>query len=199
LAIAKLGVFEAVVFVRQRQHGLGEEGQGAQVVITSDVDRELAGTGAEEMAADAYVVAEVEKLVEGEGIFADVVLADVNLEALSTLLKLRKAGFALDANGHDASGDADVYRIGVELLGREGIVCGADLGNGVAASVVVWVGRFGVAKAFELTKCGDLLKFVAALLVKILFKLRLVHRDSFGMMLLTYQYSDVMRIQKCLV
>ena len=60
------------------------------------------------MAADADVVAEVEELVEGEGVFADVVLADVDLEALAALLKLRESGLALDADGHDASGDGDV-------------------------------------------------------------------------------------------
>ena len=44
---------------------------------------ELAGAGAQEVAANADVVAEVEQLVEREGVFADVVLADVDLEALA--------------------------------------------------------------------------------------------------------------------
>ena len=72
------------------------------------VDGELAGAGAEEVAADADVVAEVEELVEGEDVFADVVFADVDLEALAVLLELREAGFALDADGHDAAGDGDL-------------------------------------------------------------------------------------------
>ncbi len=80
----------------------------ARKVELFDVDGELAGAGAEEVAADADVVAEVEELVEGEGVLADVVLADVDLQALAALLELGEAGLALDADGHDASGDADV-------------------------------------------------------------------------------------------
>ncbi len=111
-----------------------------------DVDGELAGAGAEEMAADADVVAEVEELVEREGVFADVVLADVDLEALAALLELREAGFALDADGHDASGDGDVdgRGCGFELFGGEGVVGGAQLGDSVGGGVAVGVGRFGV-------------------------------------------------------
>jgi hypothetical protein len=48
-----------------------------------------------------------------------------------------------------------------------------------------------VAEALELTEGGDLLELVAALLIKIFFELRLVHRDSFGWMLLTTQYMRV--------
>jgi len=43
------------------------------------------------------------QLVEGEEVFADVVLADVDLEALATLLELREACLALDSVWHDAS------------------------------------------------------------------------------------------------
>jgi hypothetical protein len=154
------------------------------------VDGELAGASAEEAAANADVVAEVEEFVEGEGVFSDIVFADVDLETLAALLELREAGFALDANGHDAAGDADLDVVGVELLGAEGVVGGAKLGDGVAGSVVIGVSCFGMAEAVKLAEGGDLLKLVAALLVKILFKLRLVHRDSFGLMLLTSQYSE---------
>ena len=59
-----------------------------------DVDGELACAGAEEMAADTDVVAEVEEFVECEGVFAGIVFADVDLEALAALLELREAGFA---------------------------------------------------------------------------------------------------------
>jgi hypothetical protein len=45
LAVAELDVGEAVVLVRQGEHGLGEEGEAF------DVDGELAGAGAEEVAA----------------------------------------------------------------------------------------------------------------------------------------------------
>src|ERR1700721_765317 len=105
-------------FIGQGEHGLGEEGEGGFFRgALADVDGQLAGAGAEEVAADADVVAEVEEFVEGEGGVADVVLADVDLEALAALLELREAGLALDADGHDASGEGDVDGVGVELLG----------------------------------------------------------------------------------
>ena len=90
-------------------------------------------SGAEEMAADADVVAEVEKFVEGEGVFAGVVFADVDLEALAALLELRESGLALDPDGHDAAGDRDVDGGGggFKLFGGEAVVGGAELGDGV--------------------------------------------------------------------
>ncbi len=116
LAVAELGVFEAVVLVGQGEHGLGEEGDAGLLGRGGDVDGELAGAGAHEVAADADVVAEVEELVEGEGVLADVVFADVDLEALAVLLELGEAGLALEADGHDASGDGDFFAVGFELL-----------------------------------------------------------------------------------
>ena len=92
LAVAEFDVFEAVVLVGQREHGLGEEGE------VRDVDGELAGARAEEMAADADVVAEIEELVERETLLADGVKADVNLQALALLLEGGKAGFALSSD-----------------------------------------------------------------------------------------------------
>ena len=104
LAIAQFHVGEAVEFFRQREHGLGEEGESL------NVDCELSSPGAEEIAGDADVVAEVEEFVEREGLFADGVLADIDLQPLAALLEGGKAGFALGANGHDASGDSDGWR-----------------------------------------------------------------------------------------
>jgi hypothetical protein len=128
------------------------------------------------------VVAEVEELVEREGVFSDVILADVDLEALAALLKLSEASFALNADGHDATGDGDFdgMRRGLELLGGKGAVGDAELRNGVGGGVVIGIGGFGVAKAVGLAESSDLLEFVAALLVEIFFELRLVHEDSFN-------------------
>jgi hypothetical protein len=197
LPVAELGVFEAVVLVRQRKHGFGEKGECRKIIKAADVDCEFAGAGAEEMAADADVVAEIEQLVESEGVFSDVILADVDLEALATLLKLREAGLALDADRHDATCDADLNGIGFQLLGGEGVVGGAKFGNGVARGVAVGISRLCVAEAVELAEGGDLLKLFAALLVKIFFELRLVHSGSFGWMSLTPQYSDDTCVHPC--
>src|SRR5260370_36986684 len=101
------------------------------------------------MAADADVVAKVEELVEGEGVFADVVFADVDLEALAALLELREAGSALDANGHDATGDRDLDGMGrgFELFGGDGVVGGAELGDGGGGRRAGGVRGLGVGEA----------------------------------------------------
>ncbi len=64
-----------------------------------DVDGELVGAGAEDVAADADVVAEGEQLVEREGVFADVGLADGALPAPAVLRKLRESCLTLYAKG----------------------------------------------------------------------------------------------------
>ncbi len=200
LAVAEFGVFEAVVLVGQGQHGLGEEGEGSVACGGgADVDGELAGAGAEEVAADADVVAEVEELVEGEGVFtllggaAYVVLADVDLEALAALLELREAGFALGADGHDAAGDGDFDAGGFELLAGDGrgggVVFLLEPGDEVALllgpagggdGVVVGVDGLGWGEAGLLAEGGDLAELFAAEIVEVFFELRFVHWMSFG-------------------
>jgi hypothetical protein len=125
------------------------------------------------MAAHADVVPEVKEFVEGEGVFADVILSNVYLKALAALLELCEAGLTLDANGHNASCDADVDRCrsGFELFGGKAVVGGAEFGNSVGSRVAVGVRGFGVGKAVELTQGGDLLELIAPLLVKIFFEL----------------------------
>ena len=125
LAIAQLDVGEAVIFLRQREHGLGEKGEPL------DMDGELAGAGAEEIAGDADVVAEVEELVEREALLADGVEADVNLQALAALLQRGEARLALGADGHDAAGDGDGCAVGLELFGGGAVPLGADFGDTV--------------------------------------------------------------------
>ena len=114
LAVAEFDVFEAVVLVGEGEEGLGEEAEGG------DVEGGLAGAGDEEVATDADVVAEVEEFGEGELVFADVVAADVDLEALAGLLELGEAGFALDADLHETAGDGGFDAVGFEGLGGGG-------------------------------------------------------------------------------
>ena len=125
LAVAELDVGQAVEFFGQGQHGFGEEGEAL------DVDGELAGACAEEIAADADVVAEVEKFIEREALLADGVEADVDLEALAVLLQGGEAGLALGANGHDAARDGYGYAVGFESFGSCYSPLGAHLGDGV--------------------------------------------------------------------
>ena len=81
------------------------------------MDAEFAGARAEQISADADVVAEVEQLVEFESLFADGIFLHVNLQLLAALLKVRESGLAHEADRHDASGDADVDARLLEFLG----------------------------------------------------------------------------------
>src|SRR6185312_1559207 len=81
---------------------------------------------AEEVSADADVVANVEQLVELETLVADGVLADVDLEAHTALLKLREPRLALLANGHYAPRDGDAGARGFEVFGGGVVVAAAN-------------------------------------------------------------------------
>ncbi len=146
LAIAQLHILEAVILLRQREHGLGEEGDGV------NVHRELAGAGAEEIAGDADVVAEVEQLVKLKGLLAYCVEPHIDLEPLAALLELREAGLALGADGHDASGDGDIDALGLELLGGPAVELRAQRGDLMRGAVMIGIG--GV------TQRGDLLQLL---------------------------------------
>ena len=124
------------------------------------------------MAGDADVVAEVEEFVEGEGGFADVVLADVELEALAALLELREAGFALDADGHDAAGDGGLGGDSFKIFGGAGLVCGAEIRDGVGEGETVGEAGFGLEQrgVRGAGQRGDLRELVAAELVEVFFE-----------------------------
>ncbi len=157
------------------------------------VEGELAGAGAHEEAADADVVAEVEKFVEVEEVFPDVVLADVDLEALAVLLDLGEAGFALDADGHDAAGDGGLDVHALEVFGGEVLAEGAELGDGGGEGEGVGVFGFvvrerGVGGTREV---GDLGELVAAKLIEVFFELAVVlgHGAArFGVKCQRFQY-----------
>ena len=168
-------VLEAVIFIGQREHGFRKERNRRLAIAGCDVDSEFAGAGAEEMTANADMVAEVEELVEGEGVFADVVFANVDLEALAAPLDLREAGFALDANGHDAAGDRNLGAAPFELFARLRIKLRAQLGDGDGPGVAVGVGGLGLAQAVLCAQRGDALQLFEALIVQPLLKLTLVH------------------------
>ena len=147
-----------------------------QVDDGGGVEGELAGAGAHEVAADADVVAEVEELVEVEEVFAYVVFADIDLEALAVLLDLSEAGFALDADGHDAAGDGGFDVHALEVFGGEMLAEGAELGDGGGEGEGVGVlglvvGERGVGGAGE---GGDLVELFAAKLVEVFFELAVV-------------------------
>ena len=133
LAIAQLHVLQAVILLRQREHGLGEKGDGL------DVHGQLAGARAEEIAGDADVVAEVEQLVKLKCLLADGIEPNVDLQPLAALLQLRKAGLALSTDGHDASGDGYLGAFGLKLLAGRSVIERAQYGDVVGGAVVIGV------------------------------------------------------------
>ncbi len=131
------------------------------------------------------MVAEVEELIECEGVFANVVFADVDLEALAVLLELGEAGLALEADGHDAAGDGYLLAVGLELLARDGsfggVVLALDVGDERGEGEAVGVGGLGVVEAVLLAEGGDLLELFLALLVELLLEFGVeVQGNSFG-------------------
>ena len=165
LAVAQLHVGQAVKLLRQRQHGLGQEGQPLHV------DGQLAGPGAEQVARHADVVAQVEQLVERKALLAHRVQADVDLQPLAVLLQRGKAGLALGADGHDAPGDGHRDAVGLQLLGLRLAPLGAHRGNGVRGRELVGIGR--------LAQLLDLFQLCLAQIEEIALKLRIEHGVSF--------------------
>ncbi len=152
--------------LRQRQHGLGEERQ------LLDVDGELAGAGAEEIATDPDVVAEIEQLVERKSLLADGVEPDVNLQPFAALLQRGEPCLALRANGHNAAGDSDGGAISLELLGSRCVPALANLRNGMGEGELIGVGG--------LPQLLNLLKLRFAQLKQGALKLRVEHVVSFA-------------------
>ena len=136
------------------------------------VEGELTGAGTHEEAADANVVAEIEELVEVEEILADVIFADVDLEALAVLLDLREASFTLDADRHDATGDGGFDVHALEVLGGEMLAERAELwyggGEGEAVGILGLVGR--ERRIGGAGEGGDLVELFAAQLVEVFFE-----------------------------
>ena len=118
------------------------------------MDAELAGAGAEEVALDADVVADVEQLVELPKLVSDGIFLDVDLELFAGLLQVGEAGLAHEADGHEASGDGDHDAVGLQFFAGAGGVRGQDLGNWMGGAEVVGIGR--------LTESFDLLQLLLA-------------------------------------
>ncbi len=135
LAVAQFDVGQAVPLFRQRQQVFRQERE------FFGVHAEFAGAGAEKISADADVVAQVEQFPEFESRLADRVFLDVDLETLAAALQVRETGFAHQADGHDASGNAHVDARGFEFFGRLAAVVGEDLRDGMREIVLARIGR----------------------------------------------------------
>lgn len=121
LAVAGFDIFEPVILLGHAQQDLRQE---VQMV---DVNAELAGLGAEDVAFDADDVAEIEVLIQLVFALGHDVLADVDLHAFASLLEVHESGFAHAADRDDPSRDfhrrfafIQLFRSGLGILRPEG-------------------------------------------------------------------------------
>jgi hypothetical protein len=105
-----------------------------------DMHGEFAGTRAEQVAADADVIAEVKQSVEIKPLVTDCVFFYVDLEPLACLLEVSESGFAHETDRHDAAGDAHVDARVLQLLRGFCRVLREDLRNAVSEVVFARVG-----------------------------------------------------------
>ena len=98
LAVAHLLVGQAVEFLGQRLEGLGEKRH------LVGLDGDLAPLGLKDLAFHAHDVADVGLFELGEGLLAQLVHADVELDAALAVLQIAEHGLAHAPLGHDAAG-----------------------------------------------------------------------------------------------
>lgn len=99
LTIAKFGIGQAVIFFRKWTHGL------AEVFELAHFDTEFATVGNEYVTSDANDVADVRFFEEPVHVFANHILAGVDLDVAGKVHHICKAGFPLTTLCHDATGD----------------------------------------------------------------------------------------------
>ena len=101
LPVAHVGVGQAVELLGKGLQALGEEGH------LGGMDGDLAGFGAEDLAADPDNVADVELLELLIGLLAEAVAGDIGLDGPFEILHMTEGRLAHDPFGHQAAGNAD--------------------------------------------------------------------------------------------
>ena len=105
LTIAKLGIGQTMVLFRKWTHGF------AEVFKLADFDTEFTAVGNENGTGDAYDVADVSFFEEPVHVFANDVLAGVDLNVTGKVRYVGKAGFPLTAFCHDTACDFNFFTV----------------------------------------------------------------------------------------
>ncbi|EXI72116.1 MAG: hypothetical protein AW07_03392 [Candidatus Accumulibacter sp. SK-11] len=148
-------VGEAVELLRQRPQRL------CQQANRRAADGQFAGARAKQRADDADDVTHVPALERRVGLLADVVTADVGLDAAGEILQRDERRLAHHPLEHDAAGDAHLDRRLCQLLAALAVVELVDLAGGVLAREIVRVGLAELAQFRELGAAfGDDVVFV---------------------------------------
>ena len=111
LPIAQVHVLKAVEFFRQRLQGFGQELQ------VFDADGRFARMGQEDRARHADDIAEVHQFRDGIDLFAQHVLAQVELDAARLVMEVHEARLAVAADSHDTAGHFDHRVVVLHFLG----------------------------------------------------------------------------------
>ncbi len=132
LAIAGVGVLQAVELLRQRVQRLGQQGD------LLGVHAHLAGLGGEHEALHADDVADVVALEGLVGLLAHVVPADVDLNFAVPVQQVGKARLAHHAAGHHAARDGDLALLTFDVVGDDLRGVGVDVkgGDGVGIATL---------------------------------------------------------------
>ncbi len=137
LAVALLGVGEAVVLVRQRAQRLGQQAHAVHV------DVQVALAAARQGALGGDDVAQVPALHRFEGLRGQRLAVDVDLQAAAAVLQHHE-GAAVE---HDAPSHLDLDAGGFQLfLGLVGVLLLQHVAEAVAAEVVGEGNRLGFAQ-----------------------------------------------------
>jgi hypothetical protein len=123
LAIPALDVLEAMPLLGQRTEALGEKRE------VPGLDRQLPRSRPEDLARDTDPVAEVQGPVELEGLVADDVPLQVDLQPRPPVREIQKARFARGPKRQDPAGGRGLHARGIQLLARGIPVRGHDLGH----------------------------------------------------------------------
>ena len=151
LAVAKVRICHAVIFLRQRTKGLRKQRD------VLDMHRDLTGLGLEDITADADDIAHVVFPEVGKLGLRNRVLAHIELDLALAILDVAEDGFAHAAFGHDASGNADLLVLvvfkGVFDPGRGRVALKSRLTERIASRFL----KLGQFVAANLQQLGHLL------------------------------------------
>ncbi len=100
------------------------------------MDAEFACARAEQVAADANVVSEIEQAVKFESFFSNRIFLYVNLQLLPALLQVGEPRLAHQPDSHNASRNPHLDSRILQLLRRLGRVFRQNCGNSVSELVL---------------------------------------------------------------
>ena len=110
LAVAHIGIGEAVILLRQDLQALAQQGQLA------GMDGDFSGLGLENLTLQADDIADVHLLEVLVGIFTDGIPGHIALDAALQVLDVAEGSFTHDAFGHHPAGDGNFFAFQLVII-----------------------------------------------------------------------------------